>query len=37
MVRAGHGFSLARAIALLPPGAQIEIDELREQAGLTVI
>jgi regulatory protein len=37
MVRAGHGFSLARAIAILPPGAKIELDELREQAGMIII
>ncbi len=34
MVRAGHGFGLARAIAMLPPGASIELDDLRERAGV---
>jgi regulatory protein len=28
MVRAGHGFDLARAILALPPGAEIDIDQL---------
>jgi regulatory protein len=31
MVRAGHGFALAKAIAALPPGAEIDIDQLRER------
>ena len=35
MVRAGHPFALARAIACLKPGAEVDLDELREQAGLT--
>jgi regulatory protein len=30
MVRAGHGFGLARAIIGLPPGAKIDLDELGE-------
>src|SRR5438477_3040177 len=30
MVRAGHGFGLARAIIALPPGADIDIEELSE-------
>jgi regulatory protein len=34
MIRAGHGFALARAIVAMPPGAPIEIEELREQARL---
>jgi regulatory protein len=32
MVRAGHGFSLARAIAELAPGAAFDPEELGEQA-----
>jgi regulatory protein len=35
MVRAGHGFALARAIAMLPQGADIDVDQLRESARLT--
>jgi regulatory protein len=31
MVRAGHGFDLARAIVALPPGAEIDPDDLRER------
>ncbi|MFL6759272.1 regulatory protein RecX [Sphingomonas sp.] len=31
MVRAGHGFALAKTIAGLPPGAEIDIDQLRER------
>jgi regulatory protein len=31
LVRAGHGFALAEAIATLPPGADIDIDQLRER------
>lgn len=34
MVRAGHGFAVARAIADLPPGADVDHDELRERARL---
>ncbi len=30
MIRAGHGFGLARAIIALPPGADIDIEELSE-------
>src|SRR4051794_3645625 len=30
MVRAGHGFRLARAIIALAPGAEIDLDELSE-------
>ena len=30
MVRAGHGFALAKAISALPPGSEIDIDQLRE-------
>jgi regulatory protein len=29
MVRAGHGFELARAILALPPGSEVDIDQLR--------
>ena len=36
MVRAGHCFALARAIAILPPGAAIDPELLSEQAGLTL-
>ena len=32
MVRAGHPFALARAIAALRPGAIVDIEELREQS-----
>ena len=35
MVRAGHGFALARAISVLAPGAKMNSDELRDIAGLT--
>jgi regulatory protein len=34
MVRAGHGFAIARAITALPPGGPIELDALAEKAGL---
>ena len=34
LVRAGHSFGLARAIASLRPGATVDVDELREQARL---
>lgn len=34
MVRAGHSFALARAIAGLAPGAEVDVEELRERAGL---
>jgi hypothetical protein len=34
MVRAGHPFDLARAIARLEPGAVVDEDVLREQARL---
>jgi regulatory protein len=37
MVRAGHSFALARAIAILPPGAAVELEGLAEQAGLRPI
>lgn len=33
MIRAGHGFGLARAILDLPPGAEIDLDELAESRG----
>ena len=32
MIRAGHSFALARAIASLEPGARIDFDELRHEA-----
>jgi regulatory protein len=35
MIRAGHGFDLAKAIIALSPGAEIDPDELRERARLT--
>jgi regulatory protein len=35
MVRAGHPFALARSIASLPPGAEINRDQLSELAGRT--
>jgi regulatory protein len=31
MIRAGHSFALARAIAAIPPGELVDVDELREQ------
>lgn len=37
MVRAGHSFGLARAVARLAPGDDIDVEELREAARLTVI
>jgi len=30
MIRAGHGFGLAKAISSLPPGQEFDIDQLRE-------
>ena len=33
MIRAGHSFSLARAILDLPPGADIDLDELSDNRG----
>jgi regulatory protein len=35
MIRAGHPFGLARAIAMLRPGATLDVEELREQTRLT--
>jgi regulatory protein len=35
MIRAGHGFGIARAIIALPPGADIDIEELSESGRLT--
>jgi regulatory protein len=32
MVRAGHGFNLARAILALAPGADVDLDELSESS-----
>lgn len=37
MVRAGHSFVLARAISALPAGVNVNLDELRDSAGLTGI
>jgi regulatory protein len=34
MVRAGHGFDLARAIIALAPGSEIDLDQLSDRAGL---
>jgi regulatory protein len=34
MIRAGHGFALARAIVELAPGAEVDLDGLAERAGL---
>ncbi len=31
MIRAGHGFALANAIARLQPGQEVDIDQLREK------
>ncbi|MEO6582191.1 MAG: RecX family transcriptional regulator [Sphingomicrobium sp.] len=33
MIRAGHGFGLARAILDLPPGGAIDVEQLSESAG----
>lgn len=37
MVRAGHGFGLARAILELPPGTEINMEQLSEHIRLTDI
>jgi regulatory protein len=34
MVRAGHGFGLARAILSLPPGESVDHDDLADRAGI---
>lgn len=34
MVRAGHSFALARAIAAIAPGGEIDFEALRERAGM---
>lgn len=34
MVRAGHSFALARAIAAIAPGLEIDAEALRERAGM---
>jgi regulatory protein len=34
MIRAGHSFALARSIALMEPGGDIDMDELRHRAGI---
>jgi len=36
MVRAGHGFALARAICAIPPGNPVDLDDLSERAGIIV-
>lgn len=36
MVRAGHGFGLARAIVALSPGAEVDLEELTASARLTI-
>jgi len=33
MVRAGHGFDLAKAIVALAPGSEIDLDQLSDRAG----
>jgi regulatory protein len=35
MVRAGHGFGVARAIAELPPGADVDFEAIGDKAGCT--
>jgi regulatory protein len=35
MVRAGHGFAIAKAISGLPPEPEIDLDQLRERFRLT--
>jgi regulatory protein len=37
MVRAGHGFGLARALASLTPGAEVDHDQLRESARINQV
>ena len=37
MIRAGHGFALARAIVRLAPGAAIDLDDLASARGLPAI
>jgi regulatory protein len=34
MVRAGHSFALSRAIAGIPPGGEVDEEELRERSGI---
>jgi hypothetical protein len=34
MIRAGHSFALARSIALMEPGGDIDMDDLRHRAGI---
>src|SRR5438270_10662188 len=36
MIRAGHGFALARAIVRLPPGTEIDAQSLADSAGVTI-
>ena len=35
MIRAGHGFALARAIATMEPGDEIDMDDLTDRAGIS--
>lgn len=37
MTRAGHGFALARVIAELEPGSQVDQDDLKDRAGITEV
>ena len=32
MVRAGHGFELARMVVNAEPGSELDLDELREKS-----
>jgi hypothetical protein len=32
MVRAGHGFEIARAVVDAEPGAEMDLDDLREKS-----
>jgi regulatory protein len=36
MVRAGHSFALARAVARLAPGAEVDLEQLADKARLTL-
>jgi regulatory protein len=35
MIRAGHGFAVAKAISLMPPGSELNIDQLQDLTGVT--
>ena len=37
MIRAGHGFALARLIAELEPGSAVDQDELKDRARITEV